>query len=177
MGVAARNAWDAIRLVLERNECQETLEWRIASLMIQLTQAGQLLKAAGVRCIGSKMDGERAAAGLCKTIASRLGVDECRARQTLVRLLQTAPHPVDQNDEDFTPWGDHHLQPVEERAPDLAIVRGSTGSFAVEVCGGRYASINVSTALVARIAEINGELKALRDPRKSPQARRIQGKK
>jgi RNA polymerase sigma-54 factor len=163
-GVAARNAWDAIRLVLERNARKQTLECRIASSMGALVETGEFRElTAGASPEMSKTDCERAAVQLSRTLATRLAIDELEARQIIKRLLMAVPHPVDQLEEESTPWRNHHLQSVEESTPDVAISRCPEGGFAVELCGGRYGSIDVSKTLLVEIDNLKEELKSLRE--------------
>ena len=164
VGVAACNAWDAIRLFLERNARQNTLEWAIASCMAGFVQTNELLEIiAGASAGMSRVDCECLALKLSMAVASRLGIDEGQVRQTLQRLLKAVPHPVDQHEEEMTPWQDHHLRTPEGVALDLAISQSLDGSFAVELCGSRYTSIAISKTLLVEIDDLKEQLKLLRE--------------
>lgn len=163
VGVAARNAWDAIRLVLERNSRHETLEWRIASLMAELVETGELREiTAGASTGMSKTDCECAALELSQAVATRLDIAAGQVRQSLQRLLKVVPHPVDQHEEEVTPWQDHHLQTQGGGALDLAISHSADGGFSVELCGSRYANITISKTLLVQIDDLKEQLKPLR---------------
>ncbi len=169
VGVAARNAWDAIRLVLERNARHETLEWCIASCMAELVETGELREiTAGASAGMSKTDCERAALELSQAVSTRLGIGAGEVRQSLQRLLKVVPHPVDQHEEEVTPWQDHHLQSQGGGALDLAISHSADGGFSVELCGSRYASIAISKTLLVQIDDLKEQLKPLRRARNLP---------
>jgi RNA polymerase sigma-54 factor len=169
VGVAARNAWDAIRLFLETNARQETLEWRIASCMAALVETGELREiTAGASVEMSKADCECVALELSQRVATRLGIGEGQVWQTLHRLLKAVPHPVDQNEEELTPWQDHHLQSLEGGGLDLAISQSPDGGFAVELCGSRYASIAISKTLLVEIDNLKEQLKSPREAKNLP---------
>lgn len=169
VGVAARNAWDAIRLVLERNARHETLEWRIASCMAELVETGELRKiTAGANAGMSKADCDRAALELSQAVATRLDIDAGEVRQSLQRLLKVVPHPVDQHEEEVTPWQDHHLQSQGGGALDLAISHSADGGISVELCGSRYASIAISKTLLIQVDDLKEQLKPLRQAKNLP---------
>jgi RNA polymerase sigma-54 factor len=169
VGVAARNAWDAIRLVLERNARHETLEWRIASCMAELVETGELLEiTAGASAGMPKADCECVALELSQAVATRLDIGAGQVRQSLQRLLKVVPHPVDQHEEEVTPWRDHHLQSQGGGALDLAISHSADGGFSVELCGSRYASIAISKTLLVQIDDLKEQLKPLRQAKHLP---------
>lgn len=168
-GVAARNEWDAIRLLLERNARHETLEWRIASLMAELAATGELRAiTAGASAGMSKADCECVALELSQVVATRLGTDREQVRQALQRLLKAVPHPVDQHEEEMTPWQDHHLQSQEAGVIDVAISLSANEGFSVELCGSRYASIAISKTLLVQIDDLKEQLKALQKAKTLP---------
>jgi DNA-directed RNA polymerase specialized sigma54-like protein len=169
VGVAARNAWDAIRLVLERNARHETFEWRIASCMAELVETGELREiTAGASAVMPKADCESVALELSQTIATRLDIGAGEVRQSLQWLLKVVPHPVDQHEEEVTPWQDHHLQSQGGGALDLAISHSADGGFSVELCDSRYASIAISKTLLVQIDDLKEQLKALRQAKNLP---------
>ncbi len=169
VGVAARNAWDARRLLLERHARHETPEWRIACCMAGLVEAGELREiTAGASSVMSQADCECLALELSKTVAGRLGIDEVQVRQTLQRLLKAVPHPVDQHEEEVTPWQNHHLLSTDGAGPDIAISLSPDGSFTVELCGSRYANLSISKTLLVDIDDLKAQLDSLREAKKLP---------
>ncbi len=169
VGVAARNAWDARRLLLERHARHETPEWRIASCMAGLVEAGELREiTAGASSVMSQTDCECVALELSKTVAGRLGIDEVQVRQTLQRLLKAVPHPVDQHEEEVTPWQNHHLQSPDGVGPDIAISLSPGGSFTVELCGSRYEHLSISKTLLVDIDDLKEQLESLREAKNLP---------
>jgi RNA polymerase sigma-54 factor len=168
-GVAARNPWEAIRLALERNGCANSAEWSIASCIAQLVETGELQAIiAGASSMMSNTDYESVALKLLNAVSSRLGIDETHVRQILKRLLKAVPHPIEQHEEDVTPWAGHHVQAVEEINPDVAISASSDGGFTVELCGSRYANLSVSKTLLAEIDDLKERIEFIRKKENLP---------
>ena len=161
VGVAARGPWDAVRLVLEKENRPGTAECRLAGLMVELAASGQLSQQVGGWSPSSPTDRIRAFFALCELLAARLALQVEEVKTTLIDISKLIPHPVDEHQQDATPWQDHHLQPVEERPPDLVISRTPDAQFKVELCAGRHSSFALSKVFIVDLEEIKHSLKSL----------------
>ena len=161
-GVAARNGWEAIRLTLERNDLDDTLECQIACCMAELSKTGSFQEIAEHYTSISETERTQLVVELARILTPRLGIGESQAMQTLAKLLKSIPHPVDEYAEESIPLSNHHIQAVEEREPDISVSYGPTGRFTVEFCGSRYNNLKVNRALLGEIDEIKRELKTFR---------------
>jgi RNA polymerase sigma-54 factor len=162
VGVAARNAWEAIRLALERNDLDDTLECQIACCMGELIETGNFQEIVAQHVSTSQAERAQSLVELARILTLRLGIGESQVMQTLAKILKSIPRPVDEYAEESVPLSNHHVQAVEEGEPDLAVSWGPDGGFFVEFCGRRYDKLKVNRALLDEIDETRLELKRCR---------------